>query len=116
VKRDVATAYLRVAHTYMLISMPTATSTIFGAFQAIWLSFSDTGRNGVLGGKVLRIEKFASEIFCLQPRFGYAASRKDFTELCGVDRSKRRGIKPFAVVRSAGNDDFGFDGAATGSK
>jgi hypothetical protein len=31
-------AYLRVAHIYMLISMPTDTSTIFGAFQAIWLS------------------------------------------------------------------------------
>ena len=34
-----ATAYLRVAHIYMLISMPTDTSTIFGAFQAIWRSF-----------------------------------------------------------------------------
>jgi hypothetical protein len=32
------TAYLRVAHMYMLISMPTDTSTIFGAFQAISLS------------------------------------------------------------------------------
>jgi hypothetical protein len=28
-------AYLRVAHIYMLISIPTDTSTIFGAFQAI---------------------------------------------------------------------------------
>jgi hypothetical protein len=34
-----AAAYLRVAHIYMLISIPTDTSTIFGAFQAIWLSF-----------------------------------------------------------------------------
>jgi hypothetical protein len=34
----VATAYLRAAHAYMLISMPTGTSTIFGAFQAICLS------------------------------------------------------------------------------
>jgi hypothetical protein len=33
-----AAAYLRVAHIYMLISIPTDTSTIFGAFQAIWLS------------------------------------------------------------------------------
>ena len=32
-------AYLRVAHIYMLISMPTDTSTIFGAFQAMWRSF-----------------------------------------------------------------------------
>jgi hypothetical protein len=28
-------AYLRAAQAYMLISMPTGTSTIFGAFQAI---------------------------------------------------------------------------------
>jgi len=37
--RNAATAYLRVAHIYMLISMPTGTSTIFGVFQAIWPSF-----------------------------------------------------------------------------
>ena len=36
--RNDASAYLRVAHIYMLISMPTGTSTILGAFQAIWLS------------------------------------------------------------------------------
>src|ERR1700759_5352391 len=35
-ERDVSlTAYLRAAHAYMLISMPTGTSTIFGVFQAI---------------------------------------------------------------------------------
>jgi hypothetical protein len=28
--------YLRAAQAYMLISMPTGTSTIFGAFQAIF--------------------------------------------------------------------------------
>src|ERR1700761_8205585 len=33
-----ASAYLRVAQTYMLISMPTCTSTIFGAFQVMRLS------------------------------------------------------------------------------
>jgi hypothetical protein len=31
-------AYLRAAQAYMLISMPTGTSTIFGAFQAISIS------------------------------------------------------------------------------
>jgi hypothetical protein len=31
----VASAYLRAAQAYMLISMPTGTSTIFGVFQAI---------------------------------------------------------------------------------
>jgi len=40
----IATAYLRAAQAYMLISMPTGTSTIFGAFQAIWLSLVKTGR------------------------------------------------------------------------
>jgi hypothetical protein len=30
-----ASAYLRAAQAYMLISMPTGTSTIFGAFQDI---------------------------------------------------------------------------------
>jgi hypothetical protein len=34
-RNAVAAAYLRAAHAYMLISMPTGTSTIFGAFQAI---------------------------------------------------------------------------------
>jgi hypothetical protein len=31
-------AYLRAAQAYMLISMPTGTSTIFGVFQAILFS------------------------------------------------------------------------------
>jgi hypothetical protein len=31
-------AYLRAAQAYMLISIPTGTSTIFGAFQAILTS------------------------------------------------------------------------------
>jgi hypothetical protein len=39
VKLSLPLAYLRAAHAYMLISMPTGTSTIFGVFQAIWLSF-----------------------------------------------------------------------------
>ena len=35
-----ASAYLRAAQAYMLISMPTGTSTIFGVFQDITVSFS----------------------------------------------------------------------------
>jgi len=34
----IAGGYLRAAQAYMLISMPTGTSTIFGAFQAIFRS------------------------------------------------------------------------------
>jgi hypothetical protein len=45
----------------MLISMPTGTSTIFGVFQAIWFSLSDR-TNSVLPDKLVRNEKFASEI------------------------------------------------------
>ena len=54
-----AAAYLRVAHIYMLISMPTDTSTIFGVFQAIWLSLCYR-TNSALRVKVARIKKFAS--------------------------------------------------------
>jgi hypothetical protein len=58
----VATAYLRAAQAYMLISMPTGTSTILGVFQAIWLSLLNR-TNSALPNKVIRNEKFASEIF-----------------------------------------------------
>jgi hypothetical protein len=37
--------YLRAAQAYMLISMPTGTSTIFGVFQAIGVSSSYCGAN-----------------------------------------------------------------------
>jgi len=61
--------------------------------------------------KVLRIKKFASKIFCLEPTFVYAAPQGDFTGLCGVSWSKRRGIKPFPVVRTIANRNSGCDGA-----
>jgi hypothetical protein len=105
-----AAAYLRVAHIYMLISMPTDTSTIFGAFQAILLLSLVTGRIPPFGLKVLRIKKFASKIFCLEPPYVYAALRKAFTGLCGSLQSKQRGIKRFAVVRNATIGDFRSDG------
>jgi hypothetical protein len=69
----IAAAYLRAAHAYMLISMPTGTSTILGVFQAILalLPNSKPGRISVLGDKLIGIEKFASEIFCHKSgRFG----------------------------------------------
>jgi len=44
-----AAAYLRVAHIYMLISMPTDTSTIFGAFQAIGASLCDRTNSDLAG-------------------------------------------------------------------
>jgi hypothetical protein len=63
-KKDAfAAAYLRAAQAYMLISMPTGTSTIFGAFQAILALLKvkpDELRPAV---KVIRNENFASGIF-----------------------------------------------------
>jgi hypothetical protein len=50
----------------MLISMPTGTSTIFGVFQAI-LALLVKWDELALPSKVLRKEKFASEIFCYLP-------------------------------------------------
>jgi len=50
----------------MLISMPTGTSTILGVFQAI-LALLVKWDELALTTKVLRKEKFASEIFCHFP-------------------------------------------------
>jgi hypothetical protein len=62
-KREIiAPAYLRAAHAYMLISMPTGTSTIFGVFQAI-LALLRNRTNSALRDKLMPFKKFASEIF-----------------------------------------------------
>jgi hypothetical protein len=50
---------LRAAHIYMLISMPTGTSTIFGVFQAI-LALLVNRTNARPADKLVGIEKFAS--------------------------------------------------------
>jgi hypothetical protein len=66
-KREaVAAAYLRAAHAYILISMPTGTSTIFGVFQAI-LALLLNRTNFAHRDKLMRNEKFASKIFCHKP-------------------------------------------------
>jgi hypothetical protein len=63
-KREaIVAAYLRAAHAYMLISMPTDTSTIFGVFQAILALLVVNRTNSALTAKLMRNEKFASEIF-----------------------------------------------------
>jgi hypothetical protein len=58
-----AAAYLRAAQAYMLISMPTGTSTIFGAFQAILALLKVKPDELRPGDKVIRNENFASGIF-----------------------------------------------------
>jgi hypothetical protein len=62
----------------MLISMPTGTSTIFGVFQAILALLVDR-TNLVLSDKVIRNEKFASEIFLSGISPVFAALQKEFT-------------------------------------
>jgi hypothetical protein len=47
----------------MLISMPTDTSTIFGAFQAISALLVVNRTNSALTTKLVRNENFANEIF-----------------------------------------------------
>ena len=63
-KKDAfAAAYLRAAQAYMLISMPTGTSTIFGAFQAILALLKVKPDELRPSHKVIRNQKFASGIF-----------------------------------------------------
>src|ERR1700723_3295869 len=58
-----AAAYLRAAQAYILISMPTGTSTIFGAFQAILALLQVKSDELRPVDNVKRNEKLASGIF-----------------------------------------------------
>jgi len=59
---SVASAYLRAAQAYMLISMPTDTSTIFGVFQAI--AGLLLNRDDFLPShKLIQFKNFASDYF-----------------------------------------------------
>jgi hypothetical protein len=93
----VAAAYLRAAHAYILISMPTGTSTIRGVFQAI-LALLVNRTHFALAHKVMPFKKFASEIFSSKPLRFYAALQQQFTYLCGPASNQRR-INRFRVVR-----------------
>jgi hypothetical protein len=98
-KREVfAAAYLRAAQAYMLISMPTGTSTIFGVFQAILALLAKRGRTSPSLNKLLRNEKFASEIFYHGRVSFYVAAQKS-SRLCGTGAPKRRRINKFIAAR-----------------
>jgi hypothetical protein len=82
----------------MLISMPTGTSTILGAFQAIRLSFLNR-TTFALTDKVTRIAKFASGIFVAKNLcLFHVATRKRFSGQETTFGSKWREIKHFAVA------------------
>jgi hypothetical protein len=91
-----ASAYLRAAQAYMLISMPTGTSTIFGVFQAILALLARPGECRP-PYKLLRKEKFASEIFGRKPVSFYAAMQQEFTYLCDPMSNQRR-INRFRIM------------------
>jgi hypothetical protein len=73
----------------MLISMPTGTSTIFGAFQAI-LALLANGTNFPPSlPKLPRKPKFASEIFCDKPvRVCFATQKRPTAPAWSGDQSR----------------------------
>ena len=81
----------------MLISMPQGTSTIFGVFQAILALLTRPGECRP-PYKLLRKEKFASEIFGRTPVSFYAAVQEEFTYLCEPVSNQRR-INRFRIIR-----------------
>jgi hypothetical protein len=81
--------------------MPTGTSTIFGVFQAI-LALLVTGRTSPSGDKLLRNEKFASEIFFHSCVSFYGASQNN-SHLCGAGRqNKARSISSWWPIEVPG--------------
>jgi hypothetical protein len=77
----------------MLISMPTGTSTIFGAFQAILALLLNPDELRPLI-KVARAEKFASEIF-YNKRAAFMLHCSRNSRLCAGDRQNNVGINGF---------------------
>ena len=89
--------YLRVALTYMLISMPHGTSTIFGVFQAILALLAKPGELSTLTVKLACDAKFASEIFCLIcPPGPLVAVQKPMLAIVVPGPAKWKPIKGFA--------------------
>jgi hypothetical protein len=84
-RETIATAYLRAAHAYILISMPTGTSTIFGLFQAISALLVDRTKLRPRCSKLIANEKFASEFSATC----YGAMQKELTYLCGMLSNQR---------------------------
>ena len=101
VKREAyAAAYLRAAHAYMLISMPTGTSTIFGVFQAILALLVETGRTPPSQYKLARTKSSPVKSLVANPSPFYVAVQDEFTVLCGLP-SKQCRINRFRVARTA---------------
>jgi hypothetical protein len=76
----------------MLISMPTGTSTILGVFQAI-LALLVKWDELALPNKLLRKEKFASEIFCYLPQVSMLQRKRNsrLRATCGQTKAASMG-------------------------
>jgi hypothetical protein len=77
-RQAMRSAYLRAAQAYMLISMPTGTSTIFGVFQAILVLLLGTGRNPSSATSYSVIKSSPVKFFVMIAGC-YAAAQKEFT-------------------------------------
>jgi hypothetical protein len=85
--------------------MPTGTSTIFGVFQAI-LALLLNRTNSARWDKLMRIENFASEIFCMSTTV-LCCSAKGRIHWRARLASKRRGINTFTATLLNPDADFG---------
>jgi hypothetical protein len=99
------TAYLRAAHAYMLISMPTGTSTIFGVFQAI-LALLLNRTKFRPADKLVAIKKFASEIFCPEPQYLMLHRERKSLDCAGVRPNQKR-INQFKLASLNPEADVG---------
>jgi hypothetical protein len=81
-----ARAYLRAAQAYMLISMPTGTSTILGVFQAIELSFTNGDGFPPLRLNLMQFKKFASDYFAVKRNVFCAAVQKKLPGRLAIER------------------------------
>ena len=93
--------YLRAAQAYMLISMPTGTSTIFGAFQAIressqlrWLPWSMSWRD--CAGLKGRTGSNLTQVATLRRRSGVVVLRDS-----QILRSFQSPARPLAVISTS---------------
>jgi hypothetical protein len=95
---------LRDAHAYMLISIPTATSTIFGAFQAMFSSFQ-VGRRHVCFSTIAR--------FGWWTHLSTRIRRRNCDQGSTPDRRLRRAAQPTSLRSnpSQGNTHLQADSA-----
>jgi hypothetical protein len=99
--RSLLSAYLRAAQAYMLISMPTGTSTILGALQAISRT---PGFTGTIAGRfyVRRISKVVQAYDCGSPRITTGPGRPQPLGASAIPR-----LQADRIIRVVGLSHYG---------